>query len=147
MPLHVRHQLRDAISSVVASTLPTYSALDPNAKAVEPSQLPVYRVIARKELQQADEMAGGTVDRMIEARVILSIQETSLLDDVLDAAAALLEPAILADPTLQDLCQTLEYSGAEIGSAPTGEKKTGAIEIIFMALIQTPEDNPTVIVN
>lgn len=141
--MHVRKQLRDAIATVVANTIEELTKLDVNETNVNLDQLPAFRVIARNERLEADALGDAGADRTIEARVIINAETTDNLDDVLDDYAVLLEPAILQDPDLASLCETLDYSSSEIASSGIGQSVSGAIEIVFLAVIQTAKDDPT----
>jgi len=144
---HVRKQVRNAVETALPVSMPGLTLLKSNAKNIDGSQLPAVRVIARREVILQEAMAGWGVDREIELKVIVNDFDGDDLDDVMDAHGASVEPAILSILDVSGIVEVAEYLGSEITLEGVGEQRSGAIELTFRVVVQTPEGDPTTVEN
>ena len=144
---HVRKQVRNAVEIALPVSMPTMTLLKSNAKNIDGSQLPAIRVIARREVILQEALAGWGIDREIELKIIVNDFDGDDLDDVMDAHGASVERAILNILDSSGIVEVAEYLGSEITLEGVGEQRSGAIELTFRVVVQTPEGDPTTVEN
>lgn len=146
MPLHVRHQLRDAAATALGGLPTTAGRVFPSrVYPLEEADLPGLAVYTDgDDVVSADLGDPPVQERTVALRVEAFAAAAADLDDTLDRIAAEVEAAIAGGLIIGGRAVFPAYAGCEIELRATETKKPhGSAVLAFTAQLYTLASDPT----
>ena len=140
--MHIRTRIRNAARAALVTALPDHTSLFLDSRAIDDKRLPAFRVFARSERVQTEQVGLGDVKRDVTLLILVNILGGETGDDQLDATATIIENTLIADPDLQSICDLTLLSAAASDDAKA-ERAQLALQMEFNALTITVEGDPT----
>lgn len=131
--VHVRHQIRDRIASVVASaaTLVNQRVYTTRVYPLTAANLPAITVYTGSEASALQTMGARTLMRNLDVAVDIYVRATTNTDSDVDAIAVQIEEAVANDFTVNGLAKSVVLTSTDIDFNAEAEQPIGIARLTF----------------
>jgi len=131
--VHVRHQIRDRIASVVtsAATLVNQRVYTTRVYPLTAANLPAITVYTGSETSALQTMGARTLMRNLDVAVDIYVRATTNTDSDVDAIAVQIEEAVANDFTVNGLAKSVVLTSTDIDFNAEAEQPIGIARLTF----------------